>query len=593
MVRYFIVASDGTVYHPDGTQASSGSLLANYGSPDRGRPHRLPRQVASVGGKKLTVSVQPHHNAQIGNVQYAVIHDPGEAAAIPLTQQATPPPPPTPGPVQVTPPVPAAPPTPTPTPAAPNIPQPAAATPTDELPVFTGSNPSGTEVPHPPTTTSSDAVPVFQVQGGVPTLDDAGLAGAHSVTAAITQTLDVAKQNKKDGTRKWVGTYGLGDHDVIEDMMVRTQTVRDAQGVEYVEVSFRLDINAARKAHTTFITSSTNEAGDWQSINRNPTNLVPGDLMAVRVASGGGVAPKGALRPDENGTVPNVTVVAAPVLIGKNKDGLLDVWRTQVMTANGDIGFLDLEDRSGEDTVVIFDWDPTKPRLTTGNKSLNPNAQNDGWKVKTNKLSWASSGNWQVTDIQSDGVKKVPTTTHTAAPYSGSTSGGTEFGAGWVLARDHDGVHIEYATSTQKNSLDGHTVIRVKADDPDAQRKISEAMELVGVTKEAQKPPDKAALVKMATNKVYEQFNPTYTRGKNPNSPDEALKAIDNAVGTQLGQSGDDGRHLAADHQGRPGPGPRLGGCRSGDRQEEQRQAVHPPVHGQRQVADGRSDHGR
>ena len=568
MTRYFIVGYDGAVYNVDGTKASQTVLMTTYNSPDP--PERIGYlDTSHVGGQKLTVSVQQHHNTQVGQVEYAVIHDPNTPPAIPLAQNTTNPPSPPPAPAPPVPPVtqpnpqsptvgpapegyvynpltgiyepepatPAAPPAaPTPTPAPPNVPTTVSPTPAGELPAFTGTNPAGTEVPHPPTVSSSAGVPVFQPEGGTPTLDNAGLLGAHSVTSAIQQTLDVAKQNKKDGTKKWVGTYGLGDGDSIEDMMIRTQTIRDAQGVEYVEVSFRLDIPAARKAHTTFVTSSVNEAGDWETVNRNATNLVPGDKMAARVASGGGVAPKGALRPDENGTMPNVTVVAAPVLIGKNKDGTLDVYRTQVITASGDTGFLDLEDRNGDDTVVIFDWDPTKPRTSNGAKSLNPNAKNDGWVVKTNKLSWASSGNWQQTDIQSDGVKKAGTTTVVSAPYSGGTSGGTEFGDGMVIQRDYQGVHIEYATAPKKNSLDGNTVIRIKADDPDAQRKLAEAMELVGVTREAQQPPTKAAITKMATDKVYEQFTPTYTRGKTPNSPQDALTAIDNAVGPQLGR---------------------------------------------------------
>ena len=140
-------------------------------------------------------------------------------------------------------------------------------------------------------------------------------------------------------------------------------------------------------------------------------------------------------------------------------------------------------------------------------------------------MQWdRASSDTNVVEQHSDGVKKVE-------GYST-----TQVGAGWTLQRDYQGAHVEYRTSTQKNSLDGQVTIRVPADDPDAQRKISEAMELVGVSKEKQLPPDKAALVKLATDKVWEQFNPTYTWGKTPNSPEEALKAIDNAVGKELGR---------------------------------------------------------
>ena len=77
-------------------------------------------------------------------------------------------------------------------------------------------------------------------------------------------------------------------------------------------------------------------------------------------------------------------------------------------------------------------------------------------------------------------------------------------------------------------------------------------MELVGVSKEKQKPPDKQALVKMATNKVWEQFNPTYTRGQAPATPEAALTAIDNAVGAQSGRKATmDDISLRVDKDGR------------------------------------------
>jgi hypothetical protein len=557
--RYFIVAYDGAIYNVDGSKASWASLEPTWNSPDP-----LERigyiDKSAPGGKKLTVSVQAntHHPEQVGYVQYAVIHDPNEAAAIPLAAQATPPPQPPPA---VGPPVPApaptipgtnfvAPPTapgpataPTPSPTAPNIPTTVNPTPVTELPVFAGKNPQGMELPHPPTVSSSAGVPSFQAEGGEPTLDVVGLPGAKSVDRAVADTLATAKSNKQNGDKKWVGTYGLADHDVIEDMMVRTQTSRDPQGVEYVEVSFRLTTDAARKAHTTFITSSTNQAGDWTFNNRNAKNLVPGDQIAVRVSGGGGGTVSGGLRPDaEPGgaeRMPNATVIAAPVLIGKNAAygqtaaGTYDVYRTQVMTAGGDIGFIDLEDRNGTDSVVIAEWDPTKPRTTNGAKGLNPNAANDGWKVASSTLGWhKATSSSQISELMDDGVKKTPGDKFITSLGSYSF---IDTGSGHVLQRDYQGVHIEYNTTSAPNSLDGHTTIRVRADDPDAQRKISEAMELVGVSKEKQEPPDAAALTQMAANKVVQQLSKTWSKNMKANGgvPD-ALAAIDSAVGSGL-----------------------------------------------------------
>ena len=511
---------DGTKVHPNVFQPGQGYERIGYLDPDH------------PGGKTLTFSAQDHHAAQVGKVQYVSIHDPDQSAAIPVAKKTVAPEPLASVPAEPTP----TPPTPTPAPApAPDVtlptPEP---TPADELPVFTGKDPAGSEIPHPPTTTSSAGVPAYKAQGGTPTLDVTGpVAGAKSVVAAVAETIAVTKQNQASGERKWVGTYGLADHDVIEDMMVRSQTVRDAQGVEYVEVSFRVDRVPAQANFKTFITSSLNETGDWEHTGRNAKNLVSGDLIAVRVSGGGGVTAKGALRPDgELGAekTPNATVVAPPVLIGKNAAGTFDVYRTQVMTANGDIGFIDLEDRNGMDTIPISTWDPAKPRTSNGNKGLNPNAKNDGWSVKSSRLEWGrATPQMDSQHIHSDGSKMAETQTFAEARGA--------MGSGFVLQRNHDGARIEYSTSQTKNSLDGHTVIRVRADDPEAQRKISEAMELVGVSKEKQKPPDKAALMQMAADKVLEQFNPTYTPGMKANGGiQQALDAIDKAVGAQLGR---------------------------------------------------------
>jgi len=580
MSKFYIVAPEGSVYNLDGTKVQpynvamsmNGALKVGY----------VDKEHVGPDAQTLTVSIQPHHSPKVGVLQYAVIHDPGDSPAVILSAQTpdatinVPEAPAVPDkPPQFTPeedlgivnipteqqqwesaqeaidkglaegkttaeildavnatktaaPPPTAPPTaplPPPTPTV-GLPPPLP-TPTEaDLQVFEGKKPSGTEVPHPSTVTSSAGVPVYQSTGGTK-LDGAGVPGARSVVSAIDETLTAAKTNKDNNEKKWVSTYGLADHDVIEDMMVQTQVVKDAKGQEFVEVRFRLEHEAARANHLTFITSSVNETGDWEFANRNSKNMVPGDLLAVRVASGGGVTIKGALRPDDaSGAMPNATVIKAPELVGKNKAGTYDVWRTQVQTASGDIGWIDLEDRNGTDSVVISYWDATKPRTTNGNKDLNPNAKNDGWSVKSKSLNWdRQTSAEQVDERDAAGIKKI-----------GGNASTQVSGSGWTLQRDYQGAHVEYRTSSEKNSADGQVVIRVPVDDPEAQRKISEAMELVGVSKEKQAPPDKAALTKMATDRVWTQFNPTFTAGKHPNSPQAALDAIDNAVGKQLGR---------------------------------------------------------
>jgi hypothetical protein len=500
VARFYIVGYDGKVWNLDGSPAGPMAVSPSYeidrvGYIDVNQPN----------GKKLTASIQQHQSASVGQIQYAVVHDPNTPAGIPLAQASAP--------------------------AAPDAPLPA-----DELPVFTGKNPSGMEMPHPPTVKSSAGVPPFTTSAAPQTLDQVPLAQAHSVVSAVQATLARAAQNKADGRKDWVAQYSLADHDKIEDMLVQTQTVRDANGVEYVETSFRESVAGARATNKTFITSSMNEVGDWETTNRNVFNVVPGDFIAVRVSSGGGATPQGALKPVDGASVPNAQVVSTPVLIGKNKAGNYDVYRMQVLTAGGDTGYVDVEDRNGTDSITIQMWDPAKVRATNGAKGLNPNMSDAGWSVKSNALSWPSNGTWQASEIMPDGVKKMPTTFVTAAPYSGGHGADQSFGTGWVLERDYNDAHIEYATSMQKNSLDGRVTIRVRADDPDAAQKISDAMELVGVSKADQTPPDNKALIKLATDEVWEQFTPIYDRGKKPNNPEEALAAIDKAVGAQLGR---------------------------------------------------------
>jgi hypothetical protein len=322
---------------------------------------------------------------------------------------------------------------------------------------------------------------------------------------------------------------GLGDSDVVEDMMFQTQMVRDAQGNEWVETRFRLNPTYAKKAGATFITASGGQMGDWAYLTRNPTDLVAGDAISVRLASGGGKVPKDALRlngdPGQHLT-PNATVTAK-TLIGKNESGTYDVWRIEVVTANGDTGWLDLEDR-GTSSVSVGTWDPTKVRQTNGVKGLNPNAQNEGWSIKHHDIGYsrAGSGNSEQYD---DTAKKL--STGSLAEVGGS---------GYVLQRNYEGAQIEYTTATTGiNTLDGVTVIRVPVGDPDGQRKLSEAMEMVGLTVEAQQPPDQEKLARMALNKVWQQFRPVYVRGETSNAtlanPDEALDMVQKALGSHLG----------------------------------------------------------
>jgi hypothetical protein len=539
--KHYVVAETGEVYSLKGDKFSQYSMQSIFGNGQHERIGYI--QKDAPGGQHMSLSVQNHQGSG-SEVEYVVIHDPGEVPtpATPSGPAGTPIP--TPGlnpesPMdqayadpnsvlnqalknQAT----TAPVAPT-TPVVPDLPHVDTPT-TPDLPVFAGKNPVGAEMPHPPTTSSKAAVPTPVVVGGTPTLDHVEVGKAQSVMEAVGKSVDQVAYNKANKERGWVSQYGLADRDVIEDMLVQSSIVKDAKGDEYVEVEFRLSREARTKVHSQFVTSSTNQAGDWDHLNRNAKNLVAGDLIAVRVSGGGGATVSGGLRPDSepgNYKTPNAQVVAPPVLIGKNKAGTYDVWRTQVVTAHGETGFIDLEDRNGTDSVAVAVWDPTKPRTSNGSKDLNPNAKNDGWSVKTQGLEWQRTKSGQTDERDDVGIKPLGTGYNTES-----------VGAGWTMQRDYNGAHVELQTSSQRNSNNGRVVIRVKADDPDAQAKVAMAMESVGVSKAAQAPPDAAALKNLAANKVYEQFAATWSPNMKLNDPDQALAAIDAAVGKELGR---------------------------------------------------------
>jgi hypothetical protein len=133
--------------------------------------------------------------------------------------------------------------------------------------------------------------------------------------------------------------------------------------------------------------------------------------------------------------------------------------------------------------------------------------------------------------LNAQGVKEPPTTNLVVD------------GNGQVLTRNIGGTtDITYwTTSDTRNSLDGQVQITIDADDPDAQRRLSEALEAVGIPPERQGPPSKEQLVQLALNKVYKQFAPTYVPGERPTgttptNPSQVLGMIDKELGPQLGR---------------------------------------------------------
>ena len=391
-----------------------------------------------------------------------------------------------------------------------------------DLPPFEGI--IGAELAHPPIKSSAaGSKPVFSpTNQGAPLHEKAQTVKSDKVRSVMDAVADTVKitQDNKSGDRNWASVYALADKDAIDDMLVQTQVVRDAKGQDFVEVRFRLNNAAAAEARSQLLVKGGgSEYGDWVKTPINPKSLVLGDSISVKVSSQNATQ----LKPNDIG-FPNAVVAGGPTLVGKSENGQFDVYRVEVAFSNGASGVLELQDRLGP-SINTYAWDESKVRQTNGALSLNPTAKSDGWAVRYTSLHYNRAGGGQSMEWEKDGAKKL-----------GQTAG-EQVGSGHVLEWSGNGTTLTYS-SAGHNSMDGMTVIRVPADDPDAQAKISSAMERVGITPEQQKPPDAEALTYMALNKVYKQFSPTYIKGQTtdatPAHPESALALIDNAVGKYM-----------------------------------------------------------
>ncbi|HEY9378969.1 MAG TPA: hypothetical protein VIQ02_17980 [Jiangellaceae bacterium] len=423
-----------------------------------------------------------------------------------------------------------------PTPPPPVTPAPAGAPSDSDIAtgdlVFAGT--LGGELPHPKVTKAGvGASMVPQPTGKVGALDQKPATLPHesvnSVMDAVGKAKAKAAQNKATGQKQWVSTYALADSDAIDDMLIEVGLTRSGKGDDLVEVRFRLNNEQSKVTRSKLLgVGGPTQYGDWETIPYNPKDLTIGDQISVYVS--GHEATQGMLKPAKTpDTLPNAIISGGPYLVGKNAAGTFDVYRFEVTFPNGDKGYMAMEDRGGT-SIVTYQWNPTKERVSTGgSKALSGDAAADGWQVAHSTTLWERAGSEKV-EHHADGVKKLPTPSHTK-DVSGS---------GMVLRRGHNGAEVTFSTTGDRNNLDGEVHIRVAADDPDAQAKLSAAMELVGIPVDKQAPPTREQLTQMALNKVAKQFAPTYQRGVNtdatPDNPQSALALVDKAVGAKLGR---------------------------------------------------------
>lgn len=441
---------------------------------------------------------------------------------------------------------------PTPAPVAPPPPPPATGVPdlSGPLPDFTGT--IGPELPHAPVTSSAQGAgtPALTPSGQVGALDAKpsalGSGPVNSTTEAIAESQAAVEANKAYGANQWVQSFATADSDLIEGMAVQTQVVRDAQGNEFIEARFRLSGDQAAKTRGRFLVAGGGDQfGNWAKSKVDIHDIVVGDQVSVKQSSQNAVQ----LKPNEV-DFPNATVTVGPQLVGKGTGefAALDLYRVEVAFPNGTTGVLELLSGHAK-PFYRYAWDPSLAVKTTGNEQLNPNAKNLGWAVKSTRLGYDRAGSGQAIEHHDDGAKRLG---GQATPFTVQSQGSSH-----TLERTADGVTTQYQTSSvARNNLNGHVVIRVAADDPNAQAKISAAMETVGVPADRQGPPSAEDLGTMALEQVWRQFHPTYTENQKPNvslaHPEEALDLIDKELGKYLGRKatladisyriGDDGR---------------------------------------------------
>lgn len=387
-------------------------------------------------------------------------------------------------------------------------------------PVFEGSTAKLTTstLPHPKVKSSAPPVPEATITSAKGThFDDSGIPGTQSISQAVA-----ASKKAVDDKKGWNVRKAIADHDYIEDMEVRT-SIAEVDGQVQIETSFRLQHDKSQALRATLL-GADQEFGAW-TIDRSarPQELVAGDKVAVQV---GGFS--GQLKPNNTGMPPNATVAGPPELIGKNAAGF-DVYKVQVSLVDGTVGTLHLEDR-GQPTINLMEWDQNKVvKKPIGSASLSSVAASAGWKkVASHTGTEAGKGTWSIDP--KTGVAKL----------SGSSF--VNMGHGEVYERVlEDGVVVRVSSSPEtRNTFDGRVTIRVPEGHPNPELATARAMEVVGIPPEAQAPPTKEAVVKMALSKVNSQFAEFYDRNMvstaTLDNPQAALDVIDKAIGDTLGR---------------------------------------------------------
>lgn len=340
------------------------------------------------------------------------------------------------------------------------------------------------------------------------------LVGATSMADGVKAMLD--KKDSKDAGSAI--TYATGDSDYIEDMAIRYNVEKRADGTEHLVMRFRLREDVSEETLSRLVTfgNAQGKKGAWKIAGtKYAQQMSDGDLISVYVSTVEGNPLKPSSTVQRATDEPNARVIGSPVLVGKSpKNPELDLYRVTVVTQDGSVGQVDMEQRS-DGTILTFEYDHEAPAKMSGNLlKLTKTAAENGW---TDHGLMTMKGSLQ--QVLTDDTGKVQ--------WNGQTLGQLSKGSGGKSLRRvaPDGTAIDFQAAhsteggtgfdtTRRAVIAGEVQISTQISDDrpvdDVIKSLSLAMQSVGVPQEKQNAATDEQLVLFALNKMVTNYHPKY-----------------------------------------------------------------------------------
>lgn len=352
---------------------------------------------------------------------------------------------------------------------------------------------------------------------------------AMSVSEAVADVLK-DKDSTEPGTSVSFATL---DSVSLVDQQVRFQVVIGPDGTEYVETRFKLSSGAADAIGTKIVSSET-KTGAWVGKNVGVKDLSDGDAITVRE---GTTAGNKVLKPYASNQ-PNARIVGEPVKVADAQGpGTYDTYRFKVVMSTGEVGEVDIQDRSADGGVVVkyeYDWTKVLPGVALG---LTTDAEQEGW------ARLGHNGQFPVSSVDATGKKiyssfsSISQSTPDGSMLSRQLSDGTLVRFNYAHPSEGEDSYRNPRWRTTNNEVIIMTPI---SSDPEViEKSVSDVMEVLGVSDDAQVPPTPDDIKLMAMRKLAWQFDKNWKPGKsyeevtaNPNDP--GTKALLADVGAQI-----------------------------------------------------------